>query len=153
MSTVAVVDAGLSAWLQGTIYLLAWVLFGLGLASFLRYFYFGIRAGYRQGIYYFVAGWVFAGHAYYRIREHRADLANEESQLAPVIDSVRHHQKTVGTLPRSVDEIEGLPPRLPLFRYEPLAGDVFQLSFRHDVIVSHRFDSKTGTWRDELAPP
>lgn len=152
MSVIAVLDAGLSAWLQGTIYLLAGVLFGLGFASVLRFFYFRDRSGYRQGIYYIVAGWVFAGHAYYRIREHRADLTKEESQLAPVVDAVRHFRAERGVLPKTADEIPDLPPHLPPFRYEP-DGETFHLSFRHDVFVAHRFDSATDAWHDEARPP
>ncbi len=153
MVVVALVDAGLSAWLQGTIYLLAAILFALGLGRMLDFVYLKERSGYRQGICYIVAAWVFAGHAYYRIREHRADLAREESQLAPVVDAVRHFQDVQGKLPATVEELPDLPPHLPLFHYERRNDRSFVVSFRHDVFVAHDYESAAGGWHDVVKAP
>lgn len=152
MALVAASDAGLAAWLQGTIYLLAATLFGLGFAEICRFIYQGERAGYRRGVYFIVAGWIFAGHAYYRIREHRADVLREESQMTRLVDAVRAFRESTGRLPDALDELPELPPHPPKIRYERLGQD-FHVSFRHDVFVYHDFDSAKDAWRDEFHPP
>jgi hypothetical protein len=153
MLLVAIQDGGVSAWLQATIYLLAAILFGLGLAGILRFAYFGTRASYRQGIYYIVFGGAFAAHGYYRIREHRADLGREEAELAPVVDAVRVYREDHGKLPEVLEELPSLPPHRPHLRYLRLDEQDFRLGFMHDVLVFHRYDSTTKRWDDELHAP
>lgn len=153
MIAVAWLDAGLSAWLQGVIYLLAAMLLALGFVALSRFIYFRSRASYRQGIYHVIAGGVFAIYAHFRIQEHRIRVIQEAEQLTPVIDAVKHYQVWAKHLPTNVDQLGDLPPHLPRFNYQPSQDETFHITFRHNVVIAHDFDSVTERWQDKFIAP
>jgi hypothetical protein len=152
MAAAAICHAGLASWLDGAIYLLAAVPLALGLRALLRHRWRHDASAKRRGLVFLIVAWALAVEAWTSVKGDRAALAARERRLEPVVEALARYRYLHGAYPVSLAAL-GDQGRLPLrahVYYTEVLGGSYLLSFRHDLVVEHRFNPERGVWIDTL---
>ena len=83
------------------------------------------------------------------MRAHQERVARDEEALAPLIEELAAYHRAYGVYPASLAELRGRVRSTGVRgRYLALGGQSYELSFTHNVVVTHRYDPVTGRWSD-----